>query len=293
VFIAWQSGAAKTIEGIIGDLIGELVGQAQDRKARSLVDTVSEARDRLIEAAAVVPARPIWNQMKQNAVAASDGDGGMVTLARCLARLAEDYPGLEIHLVGHSAGAIMLGAFLPVLGSAHLAARTVSLYAPACTVAFANRYYVPAAENRIIDPRRVAIDVLSNANELDDTVGPYGKSLLYLVSRALEPAHKTPILGMEAVWNPRLDREAIFRAPVPGKPNPDVAFWRKAWGKLAGGAAVLAAERVIEELPTFSIRSVHGCFDNWIEGIERTLARILDRPGPAALPVRIQSLRGF
>ena len=293
VFVAWQSGAASTIENIIADLIGELVGQAQDRKSRSMVDTVSEARDYLIEATAVVPARPVWNQMKQNAVAASDGDGGMVTLARCLARLAEDYAGLEIHLVGHSAGAIMLGAFLPQLASQRLAARTVSLYAPACTVAFANRYYLPAAQNKVIDPRRVAIDVLSNANELDDTVGPYGKSLLYLVSRALEPAHKTPILGMEAAWNPRLDKEGIFRAPAPGKPNPDVAFWRKTWLAISGGAAVLEEQRVIEELPAFSVRSVHGCFDNWIQGVERTLARILERSGPATLPVRIQSLRGF
>ena len=229
VFVAWQSGVADTIESIIGDLIGELVGHAQDRKSRSLVDTVSEARDYLIEAAAIVPARPVWNQMKQNAVAASDGDGGMVALGSCLARLAKDYPGLEIHLVGHSAGAILLGAFLTQLASHRLAARTVSLYAPACTVAFANRHYLPAAENEVIDPRRVVFDVLSDSNELDDTVGPYGKSLLYLVSRALEPAHKTPILGMEATWNPRLDKEGIFRAPAPGKPNPDVAFWRKAW----------------------------------------------------------------
>ena len=118
---------------------------------------------------------------------------------------------------------------------------------------------------QVIDPRRVAIDVLSNANELDDTVGPYGKSLLYLVSRALEPAHKTPILGMEAAWNPRLDKEGIFRAPAPGKPNPDVAFWRKTWLAISGGAAVLEEQRVIEELPAFSVRSVHGCFDNWIE----------------------------
>ncbi len=128
----------------------------------------------------------------------------------------------------------MLGAFLGQLASERLTARTVSLYAPACTVAFANSTYLPAAENKVIDPRRVAFDVLSNSNELDDSVGPYGKSLLYLVSRALEPAHKTPILGMEATWEPKLDKEGIFVAPAPGRPNPDVAFWRKSWLKLSG-----------------------------------------------------------
>ena len=94
VFVAWQSGVADTIENIIGDLIDDLVSGAQDRKTRSLVDTISEARDYLIEVAAIVPARPIWSQMKQNAVAASSGAGGMVTLATCLARLGQDYSNL-------------------------------------------------------------------------------------------------------------------------------------------------------------------------------------------------------
>ena len=293
VFIAWQSGVADTIENTIRDFIGGLVSEAPDRKTRSLVDTASEARDYLIEAAAIVPARPIWSQMKQNAVAASSGNGGMVALAGCLARLGRDYSNLEVHLVGHSAGAILLGAFLGQLAGNGLTARTVSLYAPACTVAFANNTYLPAAETKIIDPKRVVCDVLSNSNELEDTVGPYGKSLLYLVSRALEPTHKTPILGMEATWAPKLDKEGIFVAPAPGRPNPDVAFWRKSWLKLSDDAQVLEEERVLEEIPAFTIRSVHGCFDNWIEGVEETLARILGLSSPGKLPVRIESLRGF
>ena len=58
VFVAWQSGVADSIEGIIADFIGNLVAEAQDRKTRSLVDTVSDARDYLIEAAAIVPGAP-------------------------------------------------------------------------------------------------------------------------------------------------------------------------------------------------------------------------------------------
>jgi hypothetical protein len=292
IFIAWQSGVADTIQGIIGDLIGELVSGAQDRKTRSLVDTISDARDYLIEAAAIVPARPLWSQMKQNAIAASDGSGGMVAVGKWLAKLGTDYRDLEVHLVGHSAGAILLGAFLSQLAKNRLPARTVSLYAPACTVAFANETYLPAARAKVIDPKRVAFDVLSNANELDDTVGPYGKSLLYLVSRALESTHKTPILGMEAAWEPKLDKEDIFATPPPGQPDP-VADWRKTWLPLSSEAGVLAKKRVVEELPAFSIRAVHGCFDNWIEGVEQTLARILGLASPARLPVRIRSLRGF
>jgi hypothetical protein len=190
-----------TIENIIGDIISKLVSGVQEQKARSLFDTVSDGRDYLIEAAAIVPARPIWGQMKQNAVAASDGEGGMVTLAKCLAKLAGDYRDLEVHLVGHSAGAILLGAFLTRLAGHGLTATTVSLYAPACTVAFANDTYVAAAANKVINPKRVAFDVLSNGNEVDDTVGPYGKSLLYLVSSRARS--NPPTRHRSWAWRPR------------------------------------------------------------------------------------------
>jgi hypothetical protein len=257
IFVAWQSGVADTIENIIADLIGSLISGAQDRKTRSLVDTVSDARDYLIEAAAIRLCT-IWSQMKQNAVAASSGDGGMVALARCLARLGEDYSNLEVHLVGHSAGAILLGAFLDQLAGNRLTARTVSLYAPACTVAFANSTYLPAAETKVIDPKRVVCDVLSNA-KLDDTVGPYGKSLLYLnpararaVPQDTDPRHGSD-LGAQA------DKEACSHA-VPGRLNPDAAF--KKVPLKPGRRPGARRERVVEELPAFSIRSVHGCFDN-------------------------------
>ena len=147
--------------------------------------------------------------------------------------------------------------------------------------------------NGIIDAKRIYIDILSNRNERKCSVGPYGKSLLYLVSRALETAHKTPILGMEAAWNPAFDKDNIFTADPPSKPNADVALWRKEWLKLSGKPGVLDTNRVVEERPAFSIRSDHGCFDNWIDGVELTLQRILGLSSPGKLPTRISSLRGF
>ena len=39
--------------------------------------------------------------------------------------------------------------------------------------------------------------ILSKVGELDDDVGPYGKSLLYLVSNAFEGAREMPLLGMQ------------------------------------------------------------------------------------------------
>jgi len=152
IFIAWQSGYFDSINNIISDKINELSEQARGFKTQSLFEKVSDARDYLIEKVAIPAARPVWSQMKQNAEAASVRDGGMVQVAQSLEKLSADYNGLEIHLIGHSAGSIVLGAFLSVLGAKKLTARTVSLYAPACTVDFANSKYVPAAMNNIFDP---------------------------------------------------------------------------------------------------------------------------------------------
>ena len=293
IFTVWQSGYFDSIKDIISDKINEIVSETRDRKMLSLIETARDARDYLLELSAIPAARPVWSQMKQNAIAASNSAGGMAMLANCLVKLKKDFKDLEIHLVGHSAGALMHGAFLNALRDRQLTATTLSLYAPACTVEFANSHYLPAAMNKVVDPKRVAIDILSDKYERDDTVGPYGKSLLYLVSRALEATHKTPILGMEAVWNPQLDKDDIFATKTKGRPNEHVTAWRNGWLKLSKPAQVLAQDRVLEERPNFTIRSVHGCFDNWIDGVERTIQRILDLSTVNKLPTRITSLRGF
>jgi hypothetical protein len=52
--------------------------------------------------------------------------------------------------------------------------------------------------------------ILSDVGERDDTVGPYGKSLLYLVSNAFEGKRNVPLLGMERyvnASNPEFTRE--------------------------------------------------------------------------------------
>jgi hypothetical protein len=76
--------------------------------------------------------------------------------------------------------------------------------------------------------------------------------------------------------------------------NPDVAAWRKQWRNVWGDAQVLSDKRVVETIdPDKTIKSTHGCFDNWIECVERTLQRILGLSSVGKLPARITSLEGF
>ena len=59
--------------------------------------------------------------------------------------------------------------------------------------------YAKAFEDGTAKPSSTFISMLSDANEYADSCVPalYSKSLLYLVSRALEPDHKTPVLGLQ------------------------------------------------------------------------------------------------
>jgi hypothetical protein len=301
IFAVWQSGYLDSVGNIVRDLVGDLITKAGAQRTRSLIEAASDARDYLIETLAIPTARPVWSQMKQNATSASTDRGGMVQLAQHLARLTAEFDDIEIHLVGHSAGAIALGSFLGQLKDKGLEAETVSLYAPACTVDFALNTYVPAALNKVINPKKVVFDLLSDENERADTVGPtdesgiYDKSLLYLVSRALEPAHKMPILGMEAVWNRALDKDDVFLRNNGGGLNRQVAAWRKQWADAWGPAQVLSEPLVAQATRPAekTIESTHGCFDNWVACIEKTLQRILGLSSVSKLPLRVTSLEGF
>ena len=167
---------------------------------------------------------------------------------------------------------IMIGDMLAVLTRKKLALDTCSLYAPACTVAFARSTYLKAIDAGTLDPAKIFIDILSNENERADSVGPYLKSLLYLVSRAFE-AHKTPILGMEAVWNASHDKDGVFN-DAKGNLDPTVVNWRKDWKSAGGANPFVLSKKEVATGPQTSQHARHGCFDNWVDGVSATINRM-------------------
>jgi hypothetical protein len=63
-------------------------------------------------------ARPIWSEMKENAELTCETGRGGDLLVTALAKLAGTWgDAFELHLVGHSAGAILLGNLLTLLGA--------------------------------------------------------------------------------------------------------------------------------------------------------------------------------
>lgn len=285
LFLTWKTGVQESIAGMLDDLLTDLVGPARGIKdwLQDLKDSAIEAKDRALEVGArQILVRALWDQMKQNAAMAAEPGRGGRRLAEALAQLrAARGDKLEIHIVGHSAGAIILGHLLEHLPGV---IASCTLFAPACTVGFANARYAPAAAGGKLAKDGLRIHVLSDALEQADGVGPYGKSLLYLVSRALERDHKTPILGLQLAFEPRHNGSAQWNTEDAAEEfTRDLAAWQKFWKGLPGAAA----ERLVVEMrENVSMGSapgagttpaVHGCFDNHAAVIDATMATILGR----------------
>ncbi|WP_107852592.1 hypothetical protein [Oceanimonas marisflavi] len=188
----------KKTEGFLGELKDKLV----------------ELSDSLIEDAVRKPVTPIWEEMKRDArlpfALTDDKEPDGLAVIRTFAEALQG-TGIQIHLAGHSTGAVLLGHLLDALDELNNPdlIHSCSLLAPACTLDFFQRHYadrlgkLQAGTGRVTLP---ALDIynLSEKLEQDDNVaGVYRKSLLYLVSRALERRIDKPILGMKT-WSKTL-----------------------------------------------------------------------------------------
>ncbi|MFZ2989324.1 C1 family peptidase [Ideonella sp.] len=284
LFMVWKTGLVESI----GNMISE-AWQKQPSTAAGLGDWITDRTDLLIEKSigrSLV--RPIWSEMKENAELAFGSGRGGDLLITALQKLRDTWGDqLEVHVVGHSAGSILLGHMLSALrarGQGELV-KSVHLYAPACTVQFANRHYASQADLM----KRLWIDLLSDRVERNDNVAAiYRKSLLYFVSNALEVDLRTPILGLQNSF------------------NEDYAGWDgtsstgdtlRAWRRAASDAGLLGSERLtvhdadkaVTALPDRRISANHGSFDNDVAVVSRTLARIT---GARQAPV-VDDLQGY
>ena len=136
--------------------------------------------------------------------------------------------------------------------------------APAVTVdLFADKMYDHVVSKRIPCP---TIYMLSDEAENGDTVGLYGKSLLYLVSNAFEPARGTPILGMEKFVTS--NQSAVLRKVAALFSGKDSNRYNK---------LVIADHSLTDynKSPNISCSTSHGGFDNDEFTMNSVLHRIL------------------
>ncbi len=298
LFLVWKTGLLESIGNILRGVLSR-----EPQPAAGIAGRISDYTDLFVEKTVGRPfARPVWSEMKENAELAFGSGRGGDLLVTALQKLCESWGDkLEIHLVGHSAGAILLGRLISALSARNLVGKVTSthLYAPACTVEFANRHYAPQDEIMA----RLHLDILSDRAERDDTVGGiYRKSLLYLVSNALEADLRTPILGLERVFRddgtpkgkPREPDDAHKRSGWDGTSSTADAI--KQWQAAATTAGitqhrltVLDDDKVTVALPNHRIAAAHGSFDNDLAVVSRTLERITG----GQLAAAVDDLRGF
>ena len=284
LFLVWKTGLLESIGSIVSDAF-----RKQPVLAGGIGEWAAEKTDLLLEKTIGRPlARPVWSEMKENAELAFGSGRGGDLLITALQKLADTWgDALEVHLVGHSAGAILLGHLLTALAARRVSEKvsTVHLYAPACTVQFANRHYAPHAEIM----KRLYMQVLSDRVERNDSVvAIYRKSLLYFVSNSLEVDLRTPILGLDNVF--KQDYGGWDGTSSTGE---SLKAWRQAAASAglnrAGRLTVLDQDKVTVALPHRQIDAAHGAFDNDVAVVSKTLQDI--RGGPLLSPV--DDLRGF
>lgn len=177
--------------GLVG-LGGEDEAALQRAQGRGYSPPVS--RDRAIERVARRREHgAAWARLKANALGASRDGGGAHMLAQLLADLGRAPGGLPLHLVGHSAGSLLLGGLVDSLRGLGQPVASVQLRAPAATVAFHRETYASARAAGMVG--RMAVYALTPEAELaDDVHGQYGKSMLHLVKNAFEDS--APLLGL-------------------------------------------------------------------------------------------------
>lgn len=160
----------------------------------------------------------------------------------------------ELHVVGHSAGSIYSAYALPHLLACGVEFKTLQLMAPAMTLDLFRERMLPAIRSGKCP--LPLLYLLSDVGERDDDVGPYGKSLLYLVSNAFEGRRAAPLLGMQRFISgggPEVDREIAER----------LADALVVAGEAAGRQGYLSRS------------DTHGGFDNDPDTMNSVLRRIL------------------
>lgn len=245
------------------DVIKRALGLAQERAG-----AFTDWTDGIIEDVVRKPVTPIWEEMKSDAKRpfdkkTSDGSRAIQAFAEALAKTDK-----KIHLVGHSTGGILLGHLLRAfdrLGYPNLVA-SCSLMAPACTIDFYNREFEPrlgkgGKNGTVVKLPKLTIYNLNERLEEDDNVAmAYRKSLLFLVSRALERQRKKPILGMR-----------IYSKSLAAKSGLDLIYSNGRQGR--------------------SRSTSHGGFDNDVHTMNDVLKTILGHPAKKGFTPK--EMRGY
>jgi hypothetical protein len=285
IAFVWRTGFWKTISDVLHDALSRIRDEPKiDGRSDFMLERLDQALEPLVREYA---GKLHWEQMKRTALGATTlNEGGARLTVNNVAKLLTREPAIEVHVVGSGAGAILLAPSVqplttpgrikngPMKGRAGLGKPITScvLWAPACTSdLFHHSYYQAISARRI--RRFLLMTLMDRAEQADACAGLYRKSLLYLISNALEDTARVPpdedgtaIVGMEKFVRQYPELLALFRrksarwilAPNAGD------------GKSGGG----------------STARHHGDFDDDAETLATTFSFILGKGKLGAFKIR-------
>ncbi|MBK5297470.1 MAG: caspase family protein [Vicinamibacteria bacterium] len=249
IHFVWETGLFEILTQLLTGVGGRAV-------ARDVWDWTTDPAIELL-------ARPgglvAWAGMKRSAERSSDADGGARYLALNLTDFCKTRPGaVHLHAVGHSAGAIFHAHFLPMALEGGLPGfRSVHLLAPAVNIETFLDRLAPVVDAGV---DHLTVYTMSRRHEeADHCFHVYRKSLLHLVSHALEPSLRTPILGLERSL--RADSKLTRLFGLDGRPSSVAEVVWAPTSATSGRAA--------------STSTTHGGFDDDAPTMNSVLRRVL------------------
>jgi hypothetical protein len=281
VSFVWRTDFWTTVRNLLEDAL-------RSRRPEGILDAGKDFMlDRLDDAleilARTLGGKVLWEEVKDNAILATKlPEGGARFAADCIQQLLRSEPGIEIHVVAHSAGGIFQAPLVQLLSTTGpiqsgplqggnglgIPVQTCTLWAPACRVDLFKQTYLPCIQSGGI--RRFALFTLSDRKEQDDNCARiYNKSLLYLVSNAGEDPARIPLIHPDG--GPLLGMQKYIEKD---------AQLMQLFG--SGGADwVVAPNNEPDGSPGASRATTHTDIDNERTTVKATLTRIL---GQAPLP---------
>ncbi len=215
IFLMWETDLWSTLKDRVSDLLED-----QARTTGGFWDRAKAWWNQRLEKMLAVPGSAVWGEMKQNADAMSSGKGGAVLLKQTWNQAGLDQSTVRLHLIGHSAGAIVHSWIVDRLDWEF---STLNLMAPACRRDLFEKRVVPALQKGRV--KQYNQFHMSDDIELkDSTCKPilgYSRSLLYLVSRSFEKGTVTPILGMEKYFKDWQVLTGLKNVTAYTSPGPD------------------------------------------------------------------------